>query len=162
MAVAVAHGWWAIASSVLRMELDSMIRAIYLLHAPDRRQHILSSCITGKGFHDGRARISDRTMIEIAKRSNGWVERVYEFGNKFVHLTDAHDYAAVDPFQVYEHREEVLRYLNHYHRGKVRGSDLDDGATLADIAAYAPHVLDKITANLGFYLKNLRQAVTTR
>ena len=35
MDVAITRGWWAIAGSVLRMELDSMIRVVYLLRRPD-------------------------------------------------------------------------------------------------------------------------------
>ena len=98
-------------------------------------------------------------MIDIAVADDGWVNAVYEFGNKFVHLTDAHDYAEVDPFQAYEHREEVINYLNAYHGGKMAGRSLDDGSTMRDIAAYAPHVLDKITANLRSYVNNLQVAV---
>jgi hypothetical protein len=98
-------------------------------------------------------------MIDIAVADNGWVNSVYEFGNKFVHLTDAHDYGEVDPVQAYEHREEVINYLNAYHRGKVAGLALDDGSTMRDIAAYAPYVLDKITTNLRSYIDNLRAAV---
>lgn len=160
MGVALDQGWWAIASSVLRMELDSMIRVVFLLHAGDARDRIVASCISGSGFSDGGSRVSDRKMVDLATNTNGWVKRVYEFGNKFVHLTDAHDYAEVDPFQAYEHRDEVIDYLNQYHRGKVPGRVLDDGTSLRDIAAYGPHVLDKITSNLNLYLKELREAVT--
>ena len=153
------HGWWAIASSVLRMELDSMIRVIYLLRTPDARERILASCVAGEGFKDRGRRISDRKMIDTAAADNGWVDAVYKFGNKFVHLTDAHDYAEIDPFHGYEHRDEVIKYLNSYHRGRVSGRPLEDGSTLRDIAAYAPHVLDKITSNLRSYMQSLRAAV---
>jgi hypothetical protein len=91
------------------MELDSMIRVIYLLHRPVGRDRILASCVAGEGFKDRGRRIPDRTMIDIAVADNGWVNAVYEFGNKFVHLTDAHDYGEVDPFQAYEHRRSLLR-----------------------------------------------------
>ena len=133
-----------------------MIRVIYLLQKTDARERILASCVAGKGFRDGRLRISDRAMVDVATNGNGWVHAVYDFGNTFVHLTNAHDYAAVDPFQVYEHRGDVLRFLNHYHRGKVASGPLDDGSTVRDVAAYAPHVLNKITSNLAAYLEDLR------
>ncbi|MEU6789325.1 hypothetical protein ABZ912_59960 [Nonomuraea angiospora] len=159
MDIALERGWWAIASSVLRMELDSMIRVIYLLRNPDVRDCILASCVTGKGFRDGRGRVADRRMIDIAIGHNGWVDAVYRFGNKFVHLTDAHDYAEVDPFQTYEHKDEVIQYLNQYHGGHLSGRPLDDSSTLRDIAAYAPHVLNKITSNLNGYIGHLRGEV---
>lgn len=155
MGVALEHRWWAIASSVLRMELDTMIRVVHLLHRPDARDRIVASCVAGEGFKDGQGRIHDRKMIDVATGVNGWVDAVYEFGNKFVHLTDAHDYAEVDPFPVYEYKNDIIGYLNQYHRGKVAGRPLDDGSTLRDIAAYAPHVLNKITSNLNGYIEDL-------
>jgi hypothetical protein len=89
--------------------------------------------------------------------SDGWERAVYEFGNAFVHLTNMHDYAEVDPFRAYEHRGEVVRYLNAYHRGKVLGGPLDDSSTLGDLAAYAPHVLEKISSNMNFHTRYLRE-----
>lgn len=159
MNVVMVHGWWAIAGSVLRMELDSMIRVIYLLRTPGARDRILASCVAGEGFKDHGRRILDGQMVDLAVADNGWVRAVYDFGNKFVHLTDAHDYAGVDPFETYEHRDEVIKYLNAYHGDRVRGRPLEDGSTLRDIAAYSPHVLDKITLNLRSYIKSLRVAV---
>ncbi|MER7455633.1 hypothetical protein [Micromonospora sp. NPDC126480] len=160
MQVALGNGWLAIAGSVLRMELDSMIRVIYLRQTPNARERILASCIAGEGFKDGQTRIPDRAMVEVATRVNGWVRAVYDFGNMFVHLTNMHDYAAVDPFQVYECRGDVLGFLNHYHRGKAASGPLGDNATLRDVAAYAPHVLDKITSNLVGYAEDLRAQVS--
>lgn len=156
MHVALAQGWWAILGSLLRMELDSMIRVIYLLRTPDARKRILASCVAGKGF----GAIRDRQMVDAALAQNPWADAVYKFGNRFVHLTDAHDYAEVDPFQTYEYRDEVITFLNKQHRGKVPGRPLGDNSTFHDIAAYAPHVLDKITSNLCGYLDDLRAVVS--
>jgi hypothetical protein len=158
MAIAMQRGWLAIASSVLRMELDSMIRVVHLLRTPDARDRILASCVAGMGFKDGR-RIKDTDMVNNALADNAWARAVYDFGNKFVHLTDAHDYAKADPFQAYEHRATVIEYLNRYHGGRMQGPPLEDGSTLRDIAAYGPHVLEKITSNLNSYIKSLREAV---
>ena len=157
MDVAMERGWWAIAGSVLRMELDSMIRVIYLLRTPEARDRILASSVAGKGFKDGERRVLDRTMVEVAVADNGWVRSVYDFGNKFVHLTDAHDYAETDALEAYEQRDEIIRYLNHYHGDTVLGRRLDDGATLREVAAYAPRVLEKITSNQRSYIATLRE-----
>jgi hypothetical protein len=169
MRVALNEGWLAIAGSVLRMELDSMMRVIWLLRHPDTRDQILASCVAGRGFSDGR-RIRDGEMVADADREiaadaadeNGWVRSVYDFGNTFVHLTNAHDYAATDPFQAYEHRDEVIEFLNYYHPGKVPGLPVDDKSTLRDLAAYAPHVLEKITSNLDTYVTCLREQCVQR
>ncbi|TVZ05037.1 hypothetical protein EAS64_10475 [Trebonia kvetii] len=155
--VALDNGWLAIAGSVLRMEVDSMIRLIWILRHPDTREQILASCVAGGGFRAGPRRISDREMAAEAGREEGWVQAVYRFGNTFVHLTNAHDYAVLDPFQAYEDRGEVIEFLNRYHRGKVPGGPVDDSSSLGDIAAYAPHVLEKITANLDEYASALRE-----
>ncbi|MEU8061681.1 hypothetical protein [Microbispora bryophytorum] len=159
MHVALERGWWAIAGCVLRMEIDSLIRVIYLLKKRNERKSILESWVAGKGFSRGRGYIADRDMIKIATRVNDWVNAAYEFGNKFVHLTDAHDYAEVDPFPGYEYKDEIIEYLNKYHQGKVDGHALEDSSTLRDVAAYVPHVLDKITLNLNIYLDDLRAEV---
>lgn len=150
------RGWWAIAGAVLRMELDSMIRVVYLLRTPEARDRILASSVAGKGFNDG-GRVPDGKMTTVAGAENGWVRAVYEFGNKFVHLTDAHDYAEADPFVAYEKRGEVIRFINQYHPGPDDG--LGQDATLRDLAAYAPRVLEKITTNLRIYTASLREIV---
>ncbi|MGW0801825.1 hypothetical protein [Nonomuraea sp. NPDC002799] len=141
------------------MELDSMIRVRYLLHNPDVRDRILASCVTGNGFKDERGRITDRRMIDVAIGDNNWISAVYGFGNKFVHLTDVHDYADVDPFQAYDHKHEVINYLYQYHGGKLPGRPLETSSTLRDIAAYTPLVLGKITSNLSGYIERLREEV---
>ncbi len=156
MRVALDNGWFAIAGSVLRMELDSMIRVIWLLRHPDTREQILASCVAGEGFKVGRTPIRDGAMAADAANVNDWVQSVYRFGNTFVHLTNAHDYAVLDPFQAYEHRGEVIEFLNHYHRDKVPGGPVDDSFTLRDLAAYAPYVLEKITSNLDIHVRDLR------
>jgi hypothetical protein len=153
---ALDKGWLAIAACVLRMELDSLIRVKWLCRHPDTRGQILASCVAGKGFKAGGKRIPDVELVKEAV-SDGWERAVYDFGNAFVHLTNMHDYAALDPFQAYEHRGEVIRYLNAYHRGKVPGGPLDDSSTLTDLGAYAPHVLEKITSNMDYSMGYLRE-----
>ena len=162
MRVALDKGWLAIAGTVLRMELDSMMRVIWLLRHPDAREQILASCVAGQGFKEDGKRISDHAMAADAANVNGWVQAMYRFGNTFVHLTNAHDYAVIDPFQAYEHQGEVIEFLNHYHRGKVPGGPVDDSSTLRDLAAYAPYVLEKITSNLEIYVSGLREQSVRR
>ncbi len=163
MRVALDEDWLAIAGSVLRMELDSMMRVIWLLHHSDTREQILASCVAGKGFKEASGkRIYDRDMAADAASGNRWVQAVYDFGNTFVHLTNAHDYAVRDPFQAYEHRREVIKFLNEFHPGKVPGGPVDDSSTLRDLAAYAPYVLEKITSRLDGYVRDLREQCVRR
>jgi hypothetical protein len=79
MRVALDKGWLTIAGSMLRMELDSMIRVIWLLRHPDTRKQTLASYVAGEGFNEGRKRISDSAMAEDAADVNDWVQAVYRF-----------------------------------------------------------------------------------
>ena len=47
---AVENKWWSIAGSLLRMELDSLIRVNYLRTHPNDGAQILSACVAGLGF----------------------------------------------------------------------------------------------------------------
>lgn len=132
--VALDKGWLAIVGCVLRMELDSMIRVMWLCGHPDTRGQVLASCVAGEGFKAGGKRIPDIELLKEAA-GEGWERAVCDFGNAFVHLTNMHDYAALDPFQAYEHRGKLISYLNSYHRGKVPGGPLGHGSTLSDLAA---------------------------
>jgi len=144
-----------------------MIRVIYLLRHPSERQQILAASVAGLGFgiprpgrSDNVQRVHDSDMVELAvDREGGWVRRVYDFGNRFVHLTDAHDYANHDPFQRLPRSEQtdIVGYLNQYHGGKVSGDPLTTDSSYLEIAAYAPHVLEKVTSNTRTYLEELRR-----
>src|SRR5579871_5716006 len=75
MEAALDKGWLSIAGSVLRMELDSMIRVIWLLDHPESRGQILAACVAGEGFKAGRVSVRDIVMVNHAVSSHGWVRR---------------------------------------------------------------------------------------
>jgi hypothetical protein len=79
---------------------------------------------------------------------------VYRFGCGFIHLSNFHDYHSRDPFRALpqERREDIVRYLLHYHGGSVTPE-----STFEEIAIYAPRALGKITSNLDLYLNDLEQ-----
>lgn len=66
-------------------------------------------------------------MKNIAADDSDWVGAVYNFGNKFVHLTDAHNYAEIDLFQAYEHKDEVIEHHNRYRNDRIRDRSLHAG-----------------------------------
>jgi hypothetical protein len=155
MPIAVAHGWWSLAVGMLRQELDSLIRVIFLLRQPPRiRDQIIESSLTG----DGRFRlltpkgklatVTDSEMVGATDGLadlDGWTRLVYEFGCSFIHLSSAHDYLARDPFQALavEERQVIADYLRNYHGGLV-----DTRSTFNDVTVYVPSVLRKISSRL--------------
>jgi hypothetical protein len=82
------------AMSVLRQELDSMVRAIYLLScAQERRADLIIKTLQGQKWN-----ITDRDMVNLSQNLHGWTESVYKFGCAFIHLSEYHAYASENPF----------------------------------------------------------------
>ncbi|MFJ8590697.1 hypothetical protein [Streptomyces sp. NPDC093598] len=154
MAVAAERGWASIAIGILRQELDSMVRVIYLLRQPSAlRADLIASSISGNRWRiptdNGKMKpVTDRDMVDLAQSLSGWTRNVYEFGCRFIHLSSAHDYLARDPFRALpnEEREIVAKYINHYHGGL--GERISTDSAFSEIVAYSPSILKKISSNL--------------
>jgi hypothetical protein len=141
---------------ILRQELDSMIRVIYLLrlNLPDR-ETVAKGVLAGQGFcyANGR-RITDRDMLVVAEKLHGWSRNVYTFGCAFIHLSSLHAYASVDPLDqlTSDERHTIADHINYYH-----GARLTERSHFADLIPFLPRVLAKITGNLSCYLDNLEE-----
>ncbi|MFF4118353.1 hypothetical protein ACFY0P_33595 [Streptomyces sp. NPDC001714] len=161
MPVAAERGWVSMEIGILRQELDSIVRVIYLLKQPSAlRADLVASSISGNRWRiptdKGKMKaVTDRDMVELAQSMNGWTRNVYEFGCRFIHLSSAHDYLARDPFLALpiEEREIIAKYINHYH-GHPGGS-VSASSSFNDIVAYAPSILKKISSNLESELATL-------
>jgi hypothetical protein len=149
------------AFSILRQELDSMIRVIFLLDISDlvERKRLIKCTLNGekwkKRTKKGKwAEIRDREMVDIAGRLQGWTQSVYRFGCAFVHLSNFHNHLAENPFQSLSdvEKENILTHMRAYHGGPA-GDDPD----MAEISEYLPRIFDKISSNLGYYLRELEQ-----
>lgn len=147
------------AMSILRQELDSMVRVIWLLSTKDmvERSRLIHDTLTGNKWtmttSNGKVRkLTDREMVELAQKLQGWTQSVYKFGCAFIHLSDFHNHAVQDPFRRLpeSERQDILRHMRHYHGGPP-----GDNPDIEEIAHYLPHVLDKIAENLDCYLKSL-------
>jgi hypothetical protein len=159
MQLAARAGLVSVALCVLRMELDSMVRAVFLLSKPNaERLRLLAESADGKRWTaqagDPKKHVTDRMMVELASQLHGWTRSVYLFGCAFVHLSKLHDYGASDPVRAMPRgeRRALLEHLRYYHGGPLVP---DDDATLADLLPLLPRVLDKIAGNLEAYLKDL-------
>lgn len=146
--------------SVLRQELDSMVRVLFLLRQTiEEREHLISLTLTGKKWKlRSNANVTDKQMVELADTLNGWTESVYKFGCAFIHLSSYHDYAFNDPFENLGRDEIDLikNHLNNYHFFPMT-NDL----TIQSISYYLPMVFNKINENLECYVKDLEERKTT-
>ena len=143
--------------SVLRQELDSMVRCVYLLTQElPRRTLLIAASVRGEKWsqESSRAKVSDREMVCLAQSLHGWTQSVYKFGCAFIHLSDLHDYNDRDPLAQLpsEEREDILQHCRYYHGGPHPGAD-----RFNHLVPYLPRVLEKISANLECYLAALEK-----
>ncbi len=143
--------------AVLRQELDSMVRVIYLLTQDiERRNALIEASVRGEKWiqPNTRASVTDKEMVDLAQNLQGWTRSVYKFGCAFIHLSGLHDYNDRDPLEQLPHqeREDILEHCRNYH-----GGPHGNNATFSDLVPYLPRVLEKIAGNLGCYLSTLEQ-----
>jgi hypothetical protein len=155
------RGLSSVEMGLLRQELDSMVRVTFLLSQPDRqvRRRLVSATVAGERWtlptaKGKQERVKDATLVEAADRFQGWTRLAYRFGCSFIHLSDLHDHQARDPFRALpqDDRRSIVDYLRHSH-----GGDVSPESSFADVMAYVPRVLGKISTNLESYLKELEQ-----
>lgn len=141
---------------ILRQELDSMVRCVFLLSVTDRqyRKRLLHDSVNGNRWRskDGKRNITDKDMVDLSSRLHGWTQNVYAFGCGFIHLSPFHDYPNRDPFDSLspEDRRDVAHYLRYYH-----GVAMDHTTKLRDIEFVLPQVFEKISNNLECYIRDL-------
>ncbi|EKN3347113.1 hypothetical protein O8E94_002408 [Yersinia ruckeri] len=152
-------------ASILRLELDSMIRAIFLLSERNlaQRERLSDLIIKGQVWSvltskNKYKKVTDKEMVDLANEFQGWTRSVYKFGCSFVHFSNFHDYSENNPFESLsdEERYDILSHLRYYHGGPV-----DDKPSFAEIARYFPSVFRKISDNLECYLVSLENNETT-
>jgi len=144
--------------AVLRQELDSMVRCIFLLSISDRRyrNRLIADAVNVRQWRtpDGKGKITDRAMVDLSSKLHGWTRNVYAFGCGFIHLSAFHDYPNKDPFDSLtpEERKDIAQYLRSYH-----GFAMDSATKFRDIEQMLPGVFDKISGNLECYVKALEE-----
>jgi hypothetical protein len=142
--------------AILRQELDSMVRVIYLLSITDstRRDELIKASIDGRQWtvENSNRRVTDREMVDLASQLQGWTGSVYKFGCAFIHLSSFHDYQDRDPLDFISDNEksDILQHMRYYHHGPNQPNP-----TFADLIPYLPKVFDKIASNLECYVKDL-------
>ena len=154
------HGLASPMVGILRQELDSLVRVIYLLSIRDKkyRKQLIEASIEGERWtHKGkRSRITDREMVALAQHLHGWTQLVYRFGCAFVHLSNCHDHGSRDPLKSLAptDRAVLLQYMRQYHHGPSM-----ENPKFADLIPYIPRVFEKVAGNLECYLSDLEKRV---
>lgn len=144
--------------SILRQELDSLIRIIFLLSQSDRqyRSHLIEDSVNGERWlrRNSRQPVTDREMVELTDTLHGWTKSVYSFGCAFIHLSNLHDYQVRDPLDQIseEERRAILEHLRYYHGGPYGSSP-----RFSDIVPFLPRVFTKIADSLERYVSSLER-----
>lgn len=141
--------------SVLRQELDSLVRAVFLLSKDlTTRQHFISQTLhnTKWTLPNSRTVVTDRTMVDLTDRLHGWTNSVYKLGCAFIHLSPMAGYRNSNPFQQLEQTEinDIKQHLHYYH-----GFQLHDDLNMNTVSPYLLRVLDKVSSNLECYIEYL-------
>lgn len=145
--------------SILRQELDSLVRMIFLLKIRDRskRFHLMEQTIDGEKWsycENGKKHIiTDKDMVSVADTLLGWTEYVYKFGCGFIHLSNLHNYEEDDPFAKLSlaDKRNIINFMHHYFF-----TNLTLSSTTADFVEYLPKVMDKISGNLRCYIQDIK------
>lgn len=147
--------------SILRQELDSFIRVIYLgkLSDMNERQRLMKLTIDGQEWNEltinGRLRkITDRDMINFANVLFGYINYVYKFGCSFIHLSNNHDYRSEDPFEILSEHDKtsIIKYLNQYHNYPI-----ENELTIESFKPYLLNVYEKVSSNMLYHLNELKE-----
>lgn len=141
--------------SILRQELDSFIRILFLGRLTDisERLRLMNQTLNGKKWTELTAnnkwrQVTDRNMVDKSTEIKGYIHYVYKFGCAFVHLSDFHNYEITNPFDKLDFSEQfdIKLYLNQYH-----GFPKDKDLTVDNVAPLIPSVFKKISQNMAYY-----------
>lgn len=147
--------------SILRQELDSLIRVLYLLAIPDleERKRLMTCTVNGERWKIATAKgkktvVTDKMMVAVSEQFAGWAHSVYKFGCAFIHLSNFHGYNTSNPLETLssEEKRDVLDHMRYYHHGPE-----SDNPTFQELAFYFPRVFEKIKGNLECYLEHLAE-----
>lgn len=144
--------------SLLRQELDSMVRVIFLLNigTVQEVQRLVALTLNGERWYTTKSGkktiITDKYMVDIANDLQGWTQYVYNFGCAFIHLSSYHNRFSVDPLSALNNQElnEIKMYIEQYH-GRCEG----DVVSIQDILHYLPDIFRKIASNLECHVNDL-------
>lgn len=140
--------------SILRQELDLLIRVIYVLTKSQLiRESLLEQFINRDRWSLNGRVITDREMVETVNILHGWARIAYKFGCAFIHMSYIQDWQDTDPMSVIrpDEKSDLIRYINQYH-----SANLKEDVAFDDLKPYLLNVFEKIYGNLSYYIETLR------
>ena len=144
------------AISILRQELDLMIRTIYVLGVTDNeyRDELMKCFVEGRKWKRPHSQfdVTDRHMVEYAHTLFGYTRLVYMFGCRFVHLSNLQNWLDEDVANNLDDRTkaDLVLYINQYHN-----AGLESDFTFSDIIIFVPDIFDKLHGNLDCYVRDI-------
>jgi hypothetical protein len=153
------NGFYGQFISLLRQELDSLIRVVFLLSKDlNTREHFINQTLNNVKWTqpNSRAIITDKQMVDLTDSLNGWTNSVYKLGCAFIHLSPLADYKNGNPFQQLTAIEviDIKQHLHQYHE-----FNLSNELNMVVIIPYLPKVLEKVAGNLKCYIEDLENGI---
>ena len=120
--------------SILRQEIDTFIRIIYLgrLSSVQERERLITLTFNDEKWNtltinNKIKNVTDKDMVDIASEVKGYVQYLYKFGCGFIHLSNYHNYKIENPFDRLNLSEQIdiKFYLHQYH-----GFPIENGCDL--------------------------------
>lgn len=145
--------------SILRQELDSLIRIVFLLNQNlVVRQHLVSQTLQNTKWTQPNSRsiITDKQMVDLTDKLHGWTISLYKLGRAFIHLSPMANYKNSNSFQQLTQAEilDIKQHLHNYHN-----FSLSDDLNMETISPYLLNVLDKMSNNLACYINDLEKNI---
>ena len=153
------NGSYGIAIGLLRQEIDTFLRLVYLNAVGKRRaRQLIEQFAAGERWTalGSKKWITEREMVQVAVQRYFWVEIAYRFGCHLIHLSKLHDYKSVDPFSVIDVKEQraIVQFLHDYHG--YPDADIDFGR----FSKLLPAVMNKISGKVAEYCCAIERALT--
>lgn len=152
----LANGLYGQAISILRQELDSMVRTIFLLEKQDLniRIHYISQTLNNKKWTlpNSKTLVTDKQMVDLSNSLYGWSLSVYKLGCAFIHLSPMSNYVNENPFLQLENSEirDIKQHLHQYHN-----FSLDEELNMETVIPYLSRVFEKVADNLEYNVQML-------
>ena len=139
--------------SILRQELDSMVRVLFLLTCEQaQRMTYIRQTLCGEKWHNGKRIITDANMVQNVIKMYGWAKNVYLFGCSFIHLSMSHYYTKEDPFKLLSQSQinTIKNFMVQYQEFPKELS-----ITFETMKPYLLKIFEKINDNLECHLDAL-------
>jgi hypothetical protein len=95
----LVNNWhYTISGAILRMQLDNLLRVYYVFQRKDNVKIYVEFLKKGTFRdlkHTDGKKVTDKLLVDIAKRNYSWIENVYKETSKFIHLSTKHYYATI-------------------------------------------------------------------